>query len=85
MNLSARKYLRFEAPIPGKNTIGIETPNKVKETVYFSNMLHNSNLNEGALNVILGKDIIGKRKIIDIAKMPHLLIAGQTVQVRVLL
>lgn len=41
-------------------------------------MLHNSNLNEGALNVILGKDIIGKEKIIDIAKMPHLLIAGQT-------
>lgn len=77
MNLSAQS-IRFEAPIPGKNTIGIETPNKVKETVYFSNMLHNSNLNEGALNVILGKDIIGKEKIIDIAKMPHLLIAGQT-------
>lgn len=70
--------VRFEAPIPGKATIGIETPNKIKENVYFSNLIHDKKLEAGELNVVLGKDIIGKDKIIDIAKMPHLLIAGQT-------
>ncbi|WP_231724045.1 DNA translocase FtsK [Oceanivirga salmonicida] len=77
MCLSAHS-VRFEAPIPGKNTIGIETPNKIKETVYFSNLIHSDELDKGDLGVVLGKDIIGKDKIIDIAKMPHLLIAGQT-------
>lgn len=77
MNLAAES-IRIEAPIPGKNTIGIETPNKIKEPVHFSNMIDNPKLNEGELNVILGKDIVGKDKIIDISKMPHLLIAGQT-------
>lgn len=70
--------VRFEAPIPGKSTIGIETPNKIKENVYFSNLIHDKELEKGELSVVLGKDIIGKCKIIDIAKMPHLLIAGQT-------
>ena len=78
MNLSAES-IRIEAPIPGKNTIGIETPNKVKEPVYFSNLIRNKELEERkSLKVILGKDIVGRDKIIDIAKMPHLLIAGQT-------
>jgi S-DNA-T family DNA segregation ATPase FtsK/SpoIIIE len=78
MNMSAES-IRIEAPIPGKNTIGIETPNKVKEPVYFSNLIRNKELEEeNTLKVILGKDIVGKDKIIDIAKMPHLLIAGQT-------
>ena len=77
MYLSAES-IRFEAPIPGKDTIGIETPNKIKEPVYFSNLLHSKELEKGELSVILGKDIIGKDRIIDIAKMPHLLIAGQT-------
>ena len=70
--------VRFEAPIPGKSTIGIETPNKIKENVYFSNLIHDKALEQGELSVVLGKDIIGRDKIIDIAKMPHLLIAGQT-------
>ncbi|WP_082682076.1 DNA translocase FtsK [Caviibacter abscessus] len=77
MYLSA-KSIRFEAPIPGKDTIGIETPNETKEPVYFANLLHSKELENGDLSVILGKDIIGKERIIDIAKMPHLLIAGQT-------
>ncbi|VWL85530.1 DNA translocase FtsK [Oceanivirga miroungae] len=77
MNLSAES-IRFEAPIPGKNTIGIETPNKIKETVFFSNLIHSKELDKGDLNVVLGKDVVGREKIIDIAKMPHLLIAGQT-------
>lgn len=70
--------VRFEAPIPGKATIGIETPNKIKENVYFSNLIHDKDLENGELSVVLGKNIVGKDKIIDIAKMPHLLIAGQT-------
>ena len=77
MNLAAES-IRIEAPIPGKNTIGIETPNKIKEPVHFSNIIRNPQLEKGALNVILGKNIVGQDRIIDIAKMPHLLIAGQT-------
>ncbi|QUB96203.1 DUF87 domain-containing protein [Leptotrichia sp. oral taxon 218] len=77
MNLAAES-IRIEAPIPGKNTIGIETPNKIKESVYFANIIKNSELDKGELKVILGKNIIGRDKFIDIAKMPHLLIAGQT-------
>ena len=77
MNLAAES-IRIEAPMPGKNTIGIETPNKIKEPVHFSNIIQNKELEKGELNVILGKDIVGRDKIIDITKMPHLLIAGQT-------
>ena len=77
MNLAAES-IRIEAPIPGKNTIGIETPNKIKEPVHFSNIIKNKELDSGELKVILGKDIVGRDKFIDIAKMPHLLIAGQT-------
>lgn len=77
MNLAAES-IRIEAPIPGKNTIGIETPNKIKEPVHFSNIIKNKELAKGELRVILGKDIVGRDKFIDIAKMPHLLIAGQT-------
>ena len=77
MNLAAES-IRIEAPIPGKNTIGIETPNKIKESVHFSNIIKNKELDSGELKVILGKDIVGRDKFIDIVKMPHLLIAGQT-------
>ena len=77
MSLAAES-IRIEAPIPGKSAIGIETPNQVKEPVHFSNIIRNKELEKGALNIILGKDIVGRDKIIDIAKMPHLLIAGQT-------
>ena len=77
MSLAAES-IRIEAPIPGKSAIGIETPNKIKEPVHFSNIIRNKDLEKGALNIILGKDIVGKDRIIDIAKMPHLLIAGQT-------
>ena len=70
--------IRIEAPIPGKDAIGIETPNKIKEPVYFSNLIHSEELDKGILPVILGKDIVGKERIIDITKLPHLLIAGTT-------
>lgn len=74
----ASESIRIEAPIPGKNTIGIETPNRIKEPVYFSNLIRNPKLNDGDLSVVLGKDVVGEDKILDIAKMPHLLIAGTT-------
>ncbi|AMD94960.1 FtsK/SpoIIIE family DNA translocase [Leptotrichia sp. oral taxon 847] len=77
MNLAAES-IRIEAPIPGKNTIGIETPNKIKENVHFANIIKNKELDKGELKVILGKNIVGRDKFIDIVKMPHLLIAGQT-------
>lgn len=77
MNLRAES-IRIEAPIPGKAAIGIETPNKIKEPVFFSNLIHSPKLEKGILPVILGKDIVGREKIIDIAKLPHLLIGGTT-------
>lgn len=77
MKLEAES-IRMEAPIPGKGTIGIETPNKIKESVHFSNLIHNKEIDEMDLGVVLGKDVVGKEKIIDIAKAPHLLIAGTT-------
>lgn len=70
--------IRIEAPIPGKDAIGIETPNKIKEPVYFSNLIHSEELNEGTLPVILGKNIVGKERIVDIVELRHLLIAGTT-------
>ena len=57
MNLAAES-IRIEAPIPGKNTIGIETPNKIKEPVHFSNIIKNKELDKGVLRVILGKDCV---------------------------
>ncbi|QXW65139.1 DNA translocase FtsK [Streptobacillus moniliformis] len=77
MYLKAER-IRIEAPIPGKDAIGIETPNKIKEPVYFSNLIKSRELEQGILPVVLGKDIVGNNKIIDIAKLPHLLIAGTT-------
>ena len=68
MNLAAES-IRIEAPIPGKNTIGIETPNKIKEPVHFSNIIKNKELDSGELKVILGKDIVGQDKFIDIANI----------------
>ena len=77
MSLAAES-IRIEAPIPGKSAIGIETPNKIKEPVHFSNIIKNKDLEKGALNIILRKDIVGKDRIKKKKKMPHLLIAGQT-------
>jgi len=79
MNLEA-KSIRIEAPIPGKNLIGIEVPNRVAEPVYFSEIVKDKAFTESTseLSVILGKDIVGKNIVIDLKKMPHLLIAGRT-------
>tara|TARA_B100001248_G_scaffold205553_1_gene159627 strand:+ start:216 stop:2039 length:1824 start_codon:yes stop_codon:yes gene_type:complete len=66
--------------IPGKDALGIEIPNKRRETVYLRELL-SSNLNENEdikLPLALGKDIFGNAVIVDLARMPHLLVAGTT-------
>lgn len=78
-NLKATS-LRMQIPIPGKATIGIEVPNESRETVFFGDMISNKKfLNDGnPLNVVLGVNINGDPVYLDITKMPHGLVAGQT-------
>ncbi|MEM9810375.1 MAG: DNA translocase FtsK 4TM domain-containing protein, partial [Pseudomonadota bacterium] len=67
------------AVVPGRNAIGIELPNDDREMVYFREMLTTQEFTEGkALTIALGKDIGGEQQYADLAKMPHLLIAGTT-------
>lgn len=68
------------AVVPGSNTIGIEIPNLKRETVWLRDLLEDVNFTDSknALNVVLGKDIGGKNVYADLAKMPHLLVAGTT-------
>ena len=72
--------IRIEAPIPGKAAIGIEIPNKNNQTVFFRDLIDNDLFRRFKSNVAfaVGKDISGQIIISDIAKMPHLLIAGST-------
>lgn len=72
--------IRIEAPIPGKAAIGIEIPNKNNQTVFFRDLIDNDLFRRFKSNVAfaVGKDISGQIIITDIAKMPHLLIAGST-------
>ena len=76
----AAKEVRIEAPIPGKNTIGIELPNKTVSAVSFKEVLSKMpDVNEkNLLAVGLGKDIMGKVKWMEINTTPHLLVAGAT-------
>ncbi len=69
------------ATVPGRNVIGIEVPNSKRETVYLSELLLSEEWNRpsaGKLPLALGKDIGGEAVIVDLARMPHLLIAGTT-------
>lgn len=79
LNLAAAD-IRIEAPIPGKAAVGIEVPNKKNLMVYFRDLIENKDFNEhqSKLAFAVGKDIGGQTMISDIAKMPHLLIAGAT-------
>ena len=79
LNLAA-ETLRIEAPIPGKQAVGIEVPNKEKQAVHLREVLESDNFlnSESKLSVALGKDIAGQTVVADIAKMPHVLIAGST-------
>lgn len=79
LNLAASD-IRIEAPIPGKAAIGIEIPNKHNQTVHFRDLIESSTFKnfKSRLAFAVGKDIGGKTVVTDLAKMPHLLIAGAT-------
>ena len=79
LNLAAAD-IRIEAPIPGKAAIGIEVPNKEAGSVYFRELVESKEFkgSQSAISFGVGKDIAGKTIIADIAKMPHMLIAGAT-------
>ena len=76
----AAEQVRVIAPIPGKDVVGIEIPNKVRETVYLRELLANRKFQDGKhrLPLALGKDIAGFPLFADLTKMPHLLVAGTT-------
>ena len=79
LNLAA-ETIRIEAPIPGKQAVGIEVPNKEKEMVGLREVIESDEFknNKSKLSVALGKDVAGSPVIANIAKMPHVLIAGST-------
>ena len=79
MNLAATD-IRIEAPIPGKAAIGIEVPNKEASMVAFRDVVESPDFQNAKSNIAfaVGRDIAGKVVVSDIAKMPHLLIAGAT-------
>ena len=79
LNLAASE-IRIEAPIPGKAAVGIEVPNKEVSPVTFRDMIESQEYrkSKAPLTFAVGKDISGKAVVSDIAKMPHLLIAGAT-------
>jgi S-DNA-T family DNA segregation ATPase FtsK/SpoIIIE len=79
MALAART-IRIEAPIPGKDVVGIEIPNQASEVVGFRPLIDETRMLESTspLTFALGRDVSGKAYAVDLAKMPHLLVAGAT-------
>ncbi len=79
MTLEALK-VRIVAPIPGKAAVGIEVPNKTRDTVYLKEIIGDESFAraKSKLTLALGKDIAGRPVSVDLARMPHLLIAGTT-------
>jgi len=79
MALSA-ETIRIQAPIPGKDVVGIEIPNESVDTIYLREILDDKLFKESSspLTLALGKDIVGKPFVTDLKKLPHLLIAGTT-------
>ncbi|MEP7361155.1 MAG: DNA translocase FtsK, partial [Chloroflexota bacterium] len=79
MALAARS-IRIEAPIPGRDVVGIEIPNHNSEIVGFKGVLEDAGMSDatGKLTFALGRDVSGKAYAVDLARMPHLLIAGAT-------
>lgn len=79
MALSA-ETIRIQAPIPGKDVVGIEIPNETVDTIYLRELLDDKLFKDSAspLTIALGKDIVGKPFVTDLKKLPHLLIAGTT-------
>jgi len=79
MALSA-ETIRIQAPIPGKDVVGIEIPNDTVDTIYLRDILDDKLFKDSSspLTIALGKDIVGKPFVTDLKKLPHLLIAGTT-------
>ena len=79
MALSA-ETIRIQAPIPGKDVVGIEIPNDTVDTIYLRELLDDKLFKDSSspLTIALGKDIVGKPFVTDLKKLPHLLIAGTT-------
>ena len=79
MALAARS-IRIEAPIPGRDVVGIEIPNHSSEIVGFKRLLEDAGMSDAAskLTFALGRDVSGKAYAVDLARMPHLLVAGAT-------
>lgn len=78
--LAAPGQLRIEAPIPGRSLVGIEVPNRTPEFVTVRKILESDRMQQAKskLTVALGLDVSGNPQLVDIAKMPHVLIAGST-------
>lgn len=74
------KTIRIQAPVPGKDVVGIEVPNESIETIYLKEILESEIFTEASspLTIALGKDIVGNPFVTDLKKLPHLLIAGTT-------
>jgi len=74
------KTIRIQAPVPGKDVVGIEVPNKHIETIYLKEILQSDIYKNSSspLTIALGKDIVGNPFVTDLKKLPHLLIAGTT-------
>jgi len=72
--------IRIIAPIPGKDVVGIEIPNKIRQTVYFKEIIESGQFasSNSFLSLALGKNIAGEPFVADLTKMPHLLVAGST-------
>ena len=70
--------IRIVAPLPNKTTVGVEVPNKIKEAVVMRDLVEEIDPDVMALPVVLGRDAVGKPLIMDLAKAPHLLVAGST-------
>ena len=79
LNLAA-SGVRIEAPIPGKSAVGVEVPNKQRETVYLRTLIDDPRFEQmsAKLTAAIGVDVAGDPIYVDLAKMPHLLIAGTT-------
>ena len=76
----AASSIRIEAPIPGKSLVGIEVPNKVRTLVRLRNSIEHPNFQNSLSNLtfVLGQDVSGRPVFADLARMPHLLVAGST-------
>lgn len=74
------KTIRIQAPIPGKDVVGIEVPNQKIDTIYLKEILESDIFKKSSspLTIALGKDIVGNAFVTDLKKLPHLLVAGTT-------